>query len=83
MNHSNDLVEVLAAEAHAAWSGWMEYLFDKCESNDMGEAILPEWAVNRWMRQMTTPYADLSEEEKISDRKEAARYLKHIETKKK
>ncbi len=72
------LRERFADEAHQAWSGWMELLFDKCESNDMGEAILPAWAVNRRMRQSTTSYADLPEDEKESDRTEADRYLKHL-----
>jgi len=63
--------ELLAAYAHRAWSGWMSYLFSKCETQPDGRVYLPSWAVERWKRQLTTPYADLSEEEKATDRQEA------------
>jgi hypothetical protein len=78
--------EVLAEYAHDAWSGWMKYLFSKgeyrwvespIESHGKVERvwIMPAWAVERWARQMNTPYADLPEEEKKSDREEADRML--------
>ncbi len=70
-----DVIEAVATQAHAAWCGWMEYLFAKGETNDPGEVILPGWAVERWRRQMRTAYPDLPEDEKESDRKEARRYL--------
>ena len=66
--------EQLAEYAHNQWSGWMKYLFSKCEMpihNTQGGVIIPQWAVERWMRQMNTEYKNLSEEEKESDRKEA------------
>ena len=67
--------EELAAYAHEAWAGWMKHLFSKCRI-EKGERVIPEWAVDRWMRQMSTDYADLPEKEKESDRKEADRMLK-------
>jgi hypothetical protein len=66
--------EQLAAYAHEAWSGWMEYLFSKCDKQKY-ELIIPAWAVERWGRQMHTPYADLSDKEKESDRAEADKML--------
>lgn len=71
----DDVREALAEYAHAAWSGWMKYLFEKGHIHDTGICVLPHWAVERWTRQMNTPYADLSEEEKKSDREEADRML--------
>ena len=65
------LREPLAEYAHSAWSGWMRYLFSKCTTNDDGTATIPAWAVERWRRQSSTTYADLPEDEKKSDRKEA------------
>lgn len=63
--------EKLAAYAHEAWAGWMRYLFTKAPVNSDGTWTMPDWAVTRWQRQMNTPYADLPESEKESDRKEA------------
>lgn len=83
MKETNNLRESLAKYAHQAWAGWMEYLFAKsiyhegcikCNS-DKGEYIIPRWAVERWKRQMNTPYEELSEEEKQSDREEADRMI--------
>lgn len=65
---NNDLRERLAALCHEQWSGWMRYLFEHC-------SLIPESFVIRWKRQMNTPYTELSEEEKESDRKEADRFL--------
>lgn len=71
----DSLREKFAAQAHEAWSGWMRHLFEKCAHNTNGTSTVPVWAVENWERQMETPYADLSEEEKESDRKEADEYL--------
>jgi len=71
----SDIRERLAALAHDQWSGWMKYLFKKCQMNDDGTVTIPAWAVERWSRQMLTGYKDLPEDEKESDRKEADRYL--------
>jgi len=69
------LREALAAYAHKAWSGWMEHLFKKCSFSESGGLLIPkEYAANLY-RQMSTPYAGLSEAEKGSDRKEADRMI--------
>jgi len=67
--------EKLAAYAHDAWSGWMKYLFEKSILNNDGSVTIPEWAVERWTRQMDTDYSELPESEKVSDRKEADEML--------
>ena len=63
--------EELADYAHQAWAGWMEYLFGKSVTNNDGSVTIPPVLVERWLRQMSTSYADLSEAEKDSDPKEA------------
>lgn len=70
--------EDLAEYAHAAWAGWMKYMFEKGTLNDDGTYTMPAWAVERWQRQMNTSYADLSESEKNSDRDEADKMLEII-----
>lgn len=67
--------EKLADLEHDRWSGWMRYLFSKGTFNDDGTWTMPKWAVEHWQRQMNTPYAELSESEKESDRKEADKTL--------
>lgn len=67
--------EELAALAHEQWTGWMQYLFSKCAFNSDGIATIPAWAVERWQRQAKTPYAELPELEKESDRAEADKVL--------
>ena len=75
---SLSLREQLAALAHEQWSGWMKHLFSlTVRSHPAGrehEVIQGEVA-ERWKRQMRTPYAELSEAEKESDRAEADRVL--------
>lgn len=70
-----ELREQLAALAHEQWTGWMRYLFNKCRLTDMGDVVIPKSSALHWQRQMGTPYADLSETEKDSDRDEADRVL--------
>lgn len=69
------LIEELSSVEHERWSGWMVYQFSKGTLNDDGTWTMPRWAVERWMRQAETPYSELSEEEKESDRKEAVKSL--------
>lgn len=70
-----NLVEKLADYAHNAWSGWMKYLFEKSTLNKDGTVTIPKWAVERWTGQMNTPYTELPEEMKSSDRKEAGEMI--------
>lgn len=76
----NDLREKLAALSHSQWSGWMKYLFSRGQTTGNGDLfVLPKYWWTRWLRQTDTPYADLSESEKESDRKEADRVLDLIQ----
>ena len=68
------IIEKLADYAHEAWSGWMRYLFSLSRLHCEG-VFIPERWIERWMRQMSTPYQGLSESEKESDRAEARKML--------
>lgn len=73
-----DLKEHLAAYAHTAWAGWMAYLFQFGRANADGTFTIEAEKVARWQRQASTAYADLSDEEKVSDRNEADAILEII-----
>jgi len=67
--------EKCAAIEHERWSGWMKHLFSKCDSVS---GQIPQWAVERWKRQMNTPYAELSQSEKDSDLREVDSYFQMV-----
>lgn len=84
----DELIEQLADKEHASWARWMAYLFSKCddwyETDLEGQEVLsgkiiPIELAERWQRQIDTPYADLSEQEKQSDRDEVAHILPIID----
>ena len=73
--HDTELIERLASAEHASWARWQSYLFSKCERLSDGSMIIPGHLVKHWQRQIDTPYEQLSEKEKQSDREEVARIL--------
>lgn len=73
-----ELREKVSSLCHTQWSGWMKYMFSLSVRNKDGTITIPEGLVERWDRQMTTPYSQLRVSEKESDRKEADRFIKLI-----
>jgi len=61
----DDLRERLAHMEHQRWSSWMKHQFDHWD----------EVHIKQWKRQMNTPYSELTEKEKDSDRREADKTL--------
>jgi hypothetical protein len=61
--------ERLAALEHNQWTHWTRYMLDN---------LTPE-NIERWRRQIATPYAELSEREKESDRQWADLVLAALE----
>lgn len=70
----SELREKLAAIEHERWADWQRYLHAKCVENEDGSLTIEEVDVSHWERQINTPYEDLSEEEKDSDREQVDRY---------
>lgn len=67
--NSAELLEALAHVEHERWSGWEKYR-ESCvtsKDKDTHEA--------RWKKQRATPYHELSDKEKESDRVEARKSL--------
>ena len=73
------LREALATYAHEAWSKWMRYLFSQCTPQPDGSLLIPVYNVNRWRRQLNTPYAELPEGEQKSDLVEADRMIQIVD----
>lgn len=67
--------EALADVSHEIWSSWMRWMFTVGTFNADGTWTMPAGLDERWTRQLNTPYADLSEREKDSDREQADRIL--------
>ena len=65
----NHLLEKLAALEHEQWTGWVGWMLNR----------LTDENISRWKRQIKTPYSELSDKEKESDRIEAKKVLKIIE----
>ena len=67
--------EVLADLCHEQWSGWMKYMFTKGYKNIDGSFTIYPESVERWSRQMNTPYAELCEPEQESAKVDATKFL--------
>src|SRR5260221_12772221 len=74
-----ELIEQLADKEHASWARWMQYLFSKCTRQYDGSLLIPLNLALRWNRQVALSYAELTEQEKQSDRDEVARILPIID----
>lgn len=74
------MLETVAAIEHERWSHWQRYMHGQCTAQDDGSLVIPAHLATRWTRQMSTPYSQLSEIEKDSDREQARKYLSAIES---
>ena len=70
-----EMVEQMADIEHKRWSSWQKWMHECSTKNADGSLTIPADKVERWERQITTEYKDLSEEEKESDRKQVYPYL--------
>ena len=68
-------IDRLAEVEHERWSHWQRYMHSKGERRPDGSLVLPADLVARWDVQIDTPYRDLNDEEKESDREQVRRYL--------
>jgi hypothetical protein len=75
---SEKTLERLAAIEHERWAHWQRYVHDHCERREDGSLVIPAELAARWEAQIETAYADLSQQEKDSDREQVRRYLPTI-----
>jgi hypothetical protein len=71
----NGLLDDLAAIEHDRWSHWQDYMHGKGRVQSDGSLVIPADLVERWQKQMATPYAELSAKERESDRDQVRKYL--------
>jgi hypothetical protein len=65
------LIEQLAEIEHVQWAHWQKYVHENSVRLQDGSIVIPPDLVERWERQISTPYTKLSEKEKESDREQA------------
>ena len=79
-----ELREQLAAIEHQRWADWQRHVHSVCYENKgvggepTGELTIPSELARHWERQIETPYHELSEKEKNSDREQVDRYWQLI-----
>lgn len=64
----------LAAIEHQRWADWQRWVHEQCKRQPNGDLVIPAALVERWERQIATPYDQLSEAEQRSDMGEVDRY---------
>ncbi len=70
MKNKLDVIEKLAELEHIQWAKWADHMLKN----------MTEENIKRWQRQVKTPYHELSEKEKDSDRKWALRVFEIMES---
>ena len=75
MPDKNVLLEQLAAIEHERWAHWQRFMHGKGERKPDGSLVLPADLVAKWERLIETPYAQLTDKERESDREQVRRYL--------
>jgi hypothetical protein len=74
-----DLREQLAAIEHERWADWQKYCHKVIRQTIQSGGSLEE-VLERWDKQINTPYAALSDREQASDMEQVDRYWQLIET---
>ena len=69
------VLEAIADVEHGRWAHWQRYLHQQCTRLEDGSLVIPAALVERWQRLINTDYADLTEDERASDREQADAYL--------
>ena len=70
-----DVLDRLAEIEHERWAHWQRFVHDSCHEQEDGSLVIPVEMVQRWERQIATPYPDLTEAERSSDIEQVKRYL--------
>lgn len=69
------VLDRLAQIEHERWAHWQRYVHDNSQKQQDGSLVIPPELVERWARQISTPYDELTQKEKLSDQEQVRRYL--------
>ena len=72
------IIEILSDCEHESWARWQEYLHDNLIERPDGSLMIMKEQVDRWNRQIRTPYSQLTMDEQESDRKEVRRAISRL-----
>ncbi len=78
-NKSSELLERLAAIEHERWAHWQRFMHEHGKRQPDGSLLLPADLVAKWDRLIDTPYTQLTDKERESDRDQVRRYLPTVE----
>jgi len=74
-----EMIDAFAEIEHERWGKWQKYVNSKCvPSADDGIWQIGEEYLHRWNKQINTPYSELSEKEKQSDRDQVMPYFNYF-----
>lgn len=65
------IIEIMADVEHERWARWQKYLHSLCTKNEDGSLTISKSRVKHWEKEIKTKYAELLENIKEYDRKEA------------
>jgi len=74
-----EFIEKGADLEHDRWARWQKYVHSLCKKNKDGSLTIPKERVERWEKEIATPYSELTEELKEYDRKETRNYIPLLE----
>ena len=60
---------------HERWAHWQRYMHEQGKRQPDGSLLLSADLVAKWDRLIDTPYSQLTEKERESDREQVRRYL--------
>jgi len=73
LNH-DALRRKLAAIEHERWADWQRLMHEQCSRLAGGSLAIPAFLVERWERQIATPFDQLTDAEQQSDLEQVDRY---------
>ena len=74
-----ETLEQLATIEHQRWANWQKYVHSKLVPYTYGNKVMECSDFEHWQKEIDTPYDELTEAQKQSDRDEVMRYWPVVE----